>query len=138
MKRSYKQKMGDAKKRFKTEAVIRVYLIAKETECFIQPIETVTANGVPDLFVHTVHGAAFWVELKTIKRVVKNIVSPNWRPGQLSWAKRYQKKEGHWLLLIQVNGSLYYTSIAKEKYDLSELHLYKGFVPEVINYLYSF
>ena len=126
--RTYKQKKGDAKKRFKTETIMRKFLIDSNPECFIQPIEShITGIGIPDLFVSIHPGFNIWAELKTIKRKVSNIVSPDWRPGQMSWAKRYQKKGGDWILLISINDILYYTNIVSEKYMLDELISFNSF-----------
>ena len=125
-RKTYKQKIAAAKKRFRTEIKIRWHVIKTNPNVFIQPIEShITGIGIPDLYVRS--SFSFWCELKTIKRKVVEIVSPDWRPNQLNWARKYIDKGGRWILLISINDKLYYTPVPQEKYNLSDLFEFKDF-----------
>ena len=91
---------------------------------FMQRIESVTGLGIPDV-AYAVEDVAGWIELKTLTRKPKNIVSIPWRPGQLAWYHKYRHKStAPYFLILAILDDWYCITAIKEKYIMDELQEY--------------
>ena len=82
----------------------------------------------PDLLV-VKNGRDTWLELKTIDEYPKHketTIKPDWRPGQLTWMKRYRERGGFAYLALWIAGDVYFL-IPQATYTLAELtKLHRG------------
>ena len=101
--------------------LVRQYLLKQGYKLF--RVETgTTASGVPDIWaIKNNHG--MWIEMKSIQRNVKKIVSPKWEDNQLDFGKLCITAGVSWFLYILIDDVFYKTNEPKEKYDINELIL---------------
>jgi hypothetical protein len=100
----------------------RVLAHLKRRGFTVYRIETgATVEGVPDVYCMQ-RGSILWVEMKSVAREVKKVVSPSWQSGQITFGNKCRSFGIPWELHIFVNGIHYFTDIAKEKYDIDELN----------------
>ena len=88
-------------------------------------IENSCELGTPDCFWQG-KGGSFWTEFKQVK-VGTNIythtqVKPDWRPGQVGWARDHIKFGGLWFLVVAVNDKIYIVDHPKVMYFVRELN----------------
>ena len=81
----------------------------KLTHVLLQPIETTTGVGIPDVFFQYNKAVSGWMELKQFKMPVRATtkVTIPYEPGQYGWARKYMKKGGLILLVCQTDEGLY-------------------------------
>lgn len=112
------------------ETKMRRKLITLLPETQIQPIETTTNLGVPDLS-YTFELIQGWIELKQVARIGLKTLQIPWRPGQYAWYLRYsQKSKQPYILCLTIQNRWYFfkNEDVKLKYDISTLE--KGYICE--------
>lgn len=92
-----------------------------------QRIESSTGVGIPDI-TYATRRITGRMETKDIaampKRASTNIKIP-WRPGQLSWYRKYRAKtECPYILCLTIGDEWYFITAIKEEYTQQELDLY--------------
>lgn len=85
---------------------------------FVQRFEQ---ESVPDVYIAK-NKQVYWLELKVINKKQK-IIKPDWRPGQLSWIYRHQKKGGDIIFLCLWYLQDYYFVDPRETYIEADLLL---------------
>lgn len=88
-----------------------------------------TGVGIPDLFIQVPDGPiSLWCELKSCRLLKRTLtVKPEWRPGQIAWAKTHQKAGGLWILICSVEKDIRYSVVPKDIYENGELKPFYGF-----------
>jgi hypothetical protein len=98
--------------------------ILRNEEFEIQPIESgSTGNGVPDAYFSSYkYNMKGWIELKNMDEL-KDMNRIDFRPGQLSWLKRFYKAGSMCVLGVAFNQGVVYFANAdiKEVYSRAEI-----------------